>query len=159
MSVDEAARHELYSTLKDALGPGPTNTLMSYLPPTGWSDVATTQTTALLGAELRAEISDVRTEIETLRGEFGELRGEFGVLRGEFGELRGEFGELQGEFEALRGEFGQLRGEFGEFKSDVRGEFAELRAWVSDSLRQQTYVMVGTTITIAGAVAAAATLL
>jgi hypothetical protein len=41
MSVDERARHELHARLDELLGPGPAGTLMSYLPPVGWADVAT----------------------------------------------------------------------------------------------------------------------
>ncbi len=41
MSVDERARHELHARLDELLGPEPAGTLMSYLPPVGWADVAT----------------------------------------------------------------------------------------------------------------------
>ncbi|MHB8467746.1 MAG: hypothetical protein ACYDH6_18380 [Acidimicrobiales bacterium] len=41
MAVDERARHELFSQLESALGPQAAETLMAYLPPVGWADVAT----------------------------------------------------------------------------------------------------------------------
>jgi len=41
MAVSESDRHELYSRLEDLIGEGPTETMMSLLPPVGWADVAT----------------------------------------------------------------------------------------------------------------------
>ena len=94
MSISEQARHQLHTRLEQLLGTDEAATLIAYLPPVGWHDVATKR--------------DLDAAVSTLRGEFhrelGELRGEFGQLRGEFGQLRGEFGELRGEFGAMRGE-------------------------------------------------------
>jgi hypothetical protein len=73
MAVDEAARHQLYTTLEATLGPEPTSTLMSLLPPVGWADVATKQDLASLENALRAEMADLRTE---LHKEIGGLRTE-----------------------------------------------------------------------------------
>ena len=41
MATDEAARHELFSRLEATLGLEAAGTLMAYLPPVGWADVAT----------------------------------------------------------------------------------------------------------------------
>jgi hypothetical protein len=41
MSISERERHELHTSLAEAIGPEPAATLMSYLPPVGWADVAT----------------------------------------------------------------------------------------------------------------------
>ena len=41
MAIDESSRHELYTALEEQLGAGPARTLMEYLPPVGWADVAT----------------------------------------------------------------------------------------------------------------------
>ncbi len=41
MAVNERARHELYKRLEQTLGEEATATLMEYLPPVGWADVAT----------------------------------------------------------------------------------------------------------------------
>ncbi len=41
MALDELSRHELHSKLRDALGEQAAATLMEYLPPVGWADVAT----------------------------------------------------------------------------------------------------------------------
>ena len=41
MVIDERNRHELYQRLGQTIGEEATATLMSYLPPVGWADVAT----------------------------------------------------------------------------------------------------------------------
>ncbi len=78
MSVDEASRHRLYTELESMLGPEPTSTLMSLLPPVGWADVATKQdvahATEVLGEQLRREMADLRTEFAGLRIEFASFR-------------------------------------------------------------------------------------
>lgn len=63
MAVDEAARHQLYSSLEATLGPEPTSTLMSLLPPVGWADVATKQDLANLDLGLRAEMANLRADM------------------------------------------------------------------------------------------------
>ncbi|MEX2621680.1 MAG: hypothetical protein WD250_15805 [Egibacteraceae bacterium] len=41
MALDERARHELFTRLEETLGSVPAETLIGYLPPVGWADVAT----------------------------------------------------------------------------------------------------------------------
>ena len=71
MAVIEQDRHELHGSLEQVLGRGPAGTLMSYLPPVGWADVATkrdldVQTERLEGKmevlELRMEALEHRME-------------------------------------------------------------------------------------------------
>ncbi|MHB8467747.1 MAG: hypothetical protein ACYDH6_18375 [Acidimicrobiales bacterium] len=70
MAVDERARHELFSQLESALGPEAAETLMAYLPPVGWADVATKHDLREfeLRIDQRFEISEQRL-LATLRGE------------------------------------------------------------------------------------------
>jgi hypothetical protein len=98
MTVEERDRRELQEALMATLGPDETDTLLGYLPPVGWKDVATRQDLDTLGAGLRGEMAE-------LRGEMAELRSE---LRGEMSQLRGEMSELRGE---TRGGIGDLRAE------------------------------------------------
>ena len=69
MALDERARHQLYLRLEEHLGPEAATTLMEYLPPVGWADVATkrdldhlrevTQADIdLLGQQIRLEMRD-----------------------------------------------------------------------------------------------------
>ena len=73
MSIDERARHELHARLDELLGPEPAGTLMSYLPPVGWADVATKRDLDALAdslehrfeATLYRELGTLRSEIAT----------------------------------------------------------------------------------------------
>ena len=76
MAVDERARRELQEALMSVIGPDPTDTLLGYLPPTGWADVATTRDVQAMGAELRGEMTALRSEFAALRSEFAALRSE-----------------------------------------------------------------------------------
>ena len=66
MSVDERARHELHARLEELLGPEPAGTLMSYLPPVGWADVATKRDLDALEHSFEATLY---RELGTLRSE------------------------------------------------------------------------------------------
>lgn len=70
-----------------AIGRDQTDTLLGYLPPVGWAEVATTRDIRALGSELRGEL---RAEIGGVRAEIGRLDGEIGRLDGEIGGLRGD---------------------------------------------------------------------
>ena len=70
MTIDERARHDLYDQLTASIGADAADTLMGYLPPVGWADVATKRDLDLTKSEILA----------TLRGEMADLRGD---LRGE----------------------------------------------------------------------------
>lgn len=56
MAIDERARHELYQRLEQTLGEEATSTLMSYLPPVGWADVATKTDLVSLENKILAEL-------------------------------------------------------------------------------------------------------
>lgn len=59
----------------EAIGPDQADTLLTYLPPVGWADVATTRDVQALGAELRGEMQVLAA---TLRQELHhELRLQF----------------------------------------------------------------------------------
>lgn len=46
----------------EAIGSDPTDTLLSYLPPVGWADVATARDVQALGAEVRGEMAALAAE-------------------------------------------------------------------------------------------------
>jgi hypothetical protein len=128
MAVEERSRRELQEALMDTIGPEHTDTLLSYLPPTGWADVATTRDVQALGAELRGEISELRGEV---RGGISELRA----------ELHGEISNVRGEISGLRGE--------------LHSEISELRAELHRELRIQFYSLAGLMIGMLALVVAA----
>ena len=63
MSVDEVARFRLFESAQRQLGHDEAITLMEMLPPVEWSQVATKADLGVLGAELRAEMSQLRGEL------------------------------------------------------------------------------------------------
>lgn len=85
MALTEDSRHVLYQRLKEVLGGDEASTLMEYLPPVGWADVATKRDLDNLEVRLRAEF---RQEIAALRA---ELKAELADLRLEMANLRTEF--------------------------------------------------------------------
>ena len=76
MVISESHRHELHGRLIEALGPEAAATLMEYLPPVGWADVATRRDLDSLGHQLRGEMAELRGD---LRGEMAELRSELRI--------------------------------------------------------------------------------
>ena len=64
--IDERTRHELHERLVHVLGPDEAATLMSYLPPVGWADVATKHDLAELErrVDLRFELTEQRMRAE-----------------------------------------------------------------------------------------------
>ena len=67
MAVDERARHELYATLEEKIGRKDADTMMAYLPPTTFAEVATKSDLESLKAATRADIEGLRADIEGLK--------------------------------------------------------------------------------------------
>lgn len=90
--IDERSRHSLFLRLEELLGPEEATTLMEYLPPVGWADVATKRdldhlstqlatTTTLLRQEMASSTALLRQEMSMLRQ---EMDGNTALLREEF---------------------------------------------------------------------------
>lgn len=119
MAVDEAARHQLYNSLESTLGPEPTSTLMSLLPPVGWADVATKQDLATLENAIRA---DFHREIGSLRTE----------LKNEIGSLRTD-----------------VNNEVGSLRTELHREVGSLRMELHTTVRNAVFSMIGAMFTLA----------
>ena len=92
MVTVEGRRLHMVSRLQEVLGEDVTETLLDYLPPGGWANVAT-----------RGDLAELRGE---LRGDMAELRGDMAELRS---DLHAEMVELRGD---LNRQMVELRGEF-----------------------------------------------
>ena len=75
MAVSESDRHELHDKLIETIGERAAESLMAYLPPVGWGDVATKQD--LAGLATRVDLAELRTELKV---EMGELRTEIAAV-------------------------------------------------------------------------------
>jgi hypothetical protein len=65
VTVSEAQRRALHDGLVKKLGADVADTLMDYLPPTGWSDVARRNDVDALGQTLRLEMQAMESRLGT----------------------------------------------------------------------------------------------
>lgn len=72
MAISEGARSDLYTALREVIGPKRAETLMSAIPLHDLDEVATKGDLSEVAAELRAQIADLRAE---MMGEIAALRG------------------------------------------------------------------------------------
>lgn len=83
MAAGERERRELQEALVGTIGPDPTDTLLGYLPPVGWADVATKRDLDHFATQIRLEMTELKAELRTemapLRTEMAELRSELHV--------------------------------------------------------------------------------
>ena len=136
MSLTEEKRINLANRARESFGEESGTTLMEYLPPVGWADVATkkdletyallTKTeldsqTALLRTDLASQSALLRADIENrtieLRAEIDQLRTE---VRAEIEQLRTE---LRAEIEQLRTE---VRAEINQLRIEMDLKFAKM---------------------------------
>ena len=66
MAIDERSRHQLHTKLEHVLGTEEAGTLMAYLPPVGWADVATKRDLDQLSVLTKAELDRLGEEIRRL---------------------------------------------------------------------------------------------
>ena len=154
MTRDDRARTELHHALDTAVGDDNADTLMSYLPPVGWADVATRHdldtTVALLRAELHTEIAGLRDQLHT------EIAGVRDQLHTEIAGLRHE---LHTEIAGLHTEIAGLRHEMADRFGAVDQRLEEQGTHLERALRSQTRWLLSAIVAVAGALLAAAQLL
>jgi roadblock/LC7 domain-containing protein len=109
--TSERNRHQLYEEVKEVLSVESADELMAYLPPVGWTDVAT-----------KTDLDMIRHEMDAFRF---ELRGEMAGLKGEMSSLRSE---MQGEMSSLRSEM----------QAEMARGYADLQRWTITTLIAMT---------------------
>ena len=95
MTIDEADRRDLWSSLRDTIGEPEADTLMTMLPAQPLPELATradiAAVTTTLRAEIRAETSALRAEMTDLRADLSaDLEQRFAAIDRQFGELRAD---------------------------------------------------------------------
>jgi len=79
--TEDETRRELFDLLESGIGSRGAALLMTYLPPTGWADLATKQDLRVLDSDLRALGSELRGEMAELRAELkGEMKAQLPKL-------------------------------------------------------------------------------
>ena len=154
MAVSEERRRELYQSLEAAHGPRVAATMMEYLPPVGWSDVARQGDLVLL----RSDVEDLRAEFQVMRGDLQVMRGDLQVMRGDLDGLRRDLdtglaavrAEIRSEAVRLEhrmdGGFDRLRVEMHDGFGAVRTDFAAI---IAAQTRSMVLMVLGSILTVA----------
>ncbi len=126
MAVSEERRLELYRSLEAAHGARVAATMMGYLPPVGWSDVAHQDDLVLL----RSEVDQLRRDMDT----------GFAAVRA---EIRSEAVRLK---QRMDGGFDRLRAEMHDGFGAVRTDFAAI---IAAQTRSMVLMVLGSILTVA----------
>ena len=124
MAVSEHSRHELYQRLEQALGDVAAATLMEYLPPVGWADVATKGDLAALEQRLELRFDRIDDRFSRIDDRFAQIDDRFVQIDD---RVNDGFSSVNGRFTALDENIG-LRLESSEnrlrasFEHELRGQ-------------------------------------
>jgi hypothetical protein len=138
MAVDEARRHRLYETMRERLGEEEAATLLEYLPPVGWADVATKRDLDALETSLRGDLDRRFGEVER---HFGHVDARFGAIDGRFGHVEGRLGAMEVRFDEIDRQLRRVDGRLDEI--DRRLEAIDGRIdRLADQMNAQTWKIV-----------------
>ena len=102
MPTAEKERLALYEQLNSTLGPEPAETLMEYLPPQKWADLATKEDLRLFAKEHGAEITELRADMQTgfarMEAKFAQIDGKFAQMESRFAQMESRFAEMESKF-------------------------------------------------------------
>lgn len=147
MSIDERARLELYQRLAEVLGTPEADTMMSYLPPQGWGEIATKGDLALLRADFESLRREWHAELAVFRA---EMRTEIAAVRSDVGsEIASVRSEIASVRLDLRSEIASVRSDLGSEIASVRSDIAEVRAEMHRSLRGVVLSLVAVMVALA----------
>ena len=116
MTPSETKRLALFEKLVEALEEEPAVTLMEYLPPGGWDQVATK--------------ADLAATEERINGRFAKVDGRFAKIDGRFAKIDGRFAELEGRMEAR----------FAEVNARIDTGLTQTRNEMLKAINRQTYI-------------------
>lgn len=154
MAVSERERRKLLEALVGTIGPEPTDTLLGYLPPVGWADVATKRDLDAVSAALRGEIRRLDDKIDALEG---RLNSKIDSVEARLvGKIDALAGRLDGEIEALNGRIdaldAHLNGRIDALGGKLDGVAGTLEAKVERGFKVLVFWMVSLQIAAVGAI-------
>jgi len=109
MPSSEADRFTLHQTLRGLMPEAVADTLMSHLPPTGWSDIAR-----------KADIDAQNLRFDRIDAKFVEIDARFDRIDAKFVEIDKKFVEIDARFDRIDARFDRIDAKFDELASMKR---------------------------------------
>jgi hypothetical protein len=109
MPSSEAERFTLHQTLRGLMPEAVADTLMSHLPPTGWSDIAR-----------KADIDAQNLRFDRIDAKFVEIDARFDRIDAKFVEIDKKFVEIDARFDRIDARFDRIDAKFDELASMKR---------------------------------------
>lgn len=137
--IDERRRNDLYNGLEESLGAERAETLMAFLPPLGWGDVATKQDIASLRQETKQDIALVKASIAGVKQDVALLRQE---TKQDIASLLQETKQdIASSEDRLKRE---LKGEIAVVHAELKADIAAQRWAFEASLRSLSWTIIKT---------------
>jgi len=127
MPSSEAERFALHQTLRGLMPEAVADTLMSHLPPTGWSDIARkadidAQNLRLdrIEARLDQKFAEIDARFDRIDQKFAEIDARFDRIDQKFAEIDARFNRVDAQFDRIDARFDRIDARFDELASMKR---------------------------------------
>jgi len=145
MTVEEQERRVLQEALVNTLGPRPADTLMHYLPPVGWADVATKHDLDVLEEKLGLRIDSLRMEFNA---ELAGVHAKVGTgLAGLHTKIDTGLADVHTKIDTG---LADVHTKIDTGLADVRIEIAGVRTELYRAMTQQTWRIIGSFVAAQG---------
>ena len=115
MPSSEAERFTLHQTLRSLMPEAVADTLMSHLPPTGWSDIARTadiDAQNLRFDRIDAKFVEIDARFDRIDAKFVEIDARFDRIDAKFVEIDKKFVEIDARFDRIDAKFVEIDKKF-----------------------------------------------
>ncbi|MDZ7678741.1 MAG: hypothetical protein U5K29_09320 [Acidimicrobiales bacterium] len=123
MATTEHARHQLYRRLIDTIGPDEADTLMEFLPPSGWAEVTTKGDLHHQNELAAIQFAAIDRQFEAVDRRFEEVDRRFDIVDRKFEEIDRRFEQVDRRFEDIDRRFEQVDRRSEEVLAEMRGGF------------------------------------
>jgi predicted nucleic acid-binding Zn-ribbon protein len=127
MPSSEAERFTLHQTLRSLMPEAVADTLMSHLPPTGWSDIARQadlDAQSLRFDRIDAKFVEIDARFDRIDAKFVEIDARFDRIDARFEEIDKKFVEIDARFDRIDAKFVEIDKKFAE----IDKKFVEIDA-------------------------------